>query len=139
MQVCSWSFTGGERILFLLCEVTSEYVGLYVDHHRPVVIESGVCVCPCVVCVRVCVQADRSTIEISEDSLGIASPLKLLHHQPLTKRWIIRFIFSAQCVDCKEYRLVKVTPRKLSCCSFPTVGVNVIPGDVFDWSSAGFL
>lgn len=75
------------------------YVGL-LDHHRSVVIEPA----------GVCVQAVRSTIEISEDSLNITLPLKLLHHQLLTKRWIIRFIFLAQYIDCKEYWLVKVTP-----------------------------
>lgn len=106
-QVCSLNFpyfTGEEVILLPLSDVNSVCVGL--------------CMLACwtitglllLSLLMVCVQAGRSTIEISEDSLNITLPLKLLHHQPLTERWIIRFIFLAQYIDCKEYWLVKVTP-----------------------------
>lgn len=115
-QVCNFHFpyfTAEGVILPPLSDVNSVYVGLWMLACWTI---AGLLLLNLLM---VCVQAGRSTIEISKDSLNITLPLKLLHHQPLTKTWIIRFIFLAQYIDCTEDRLVKVTPLKQTCCSFP--------------------
>lgn len=106
-KVCSSNFlyfTKEEVILLPLSDGNSVCVGLWVFACWTI---TGLLLLSLLL---VCVQAGRYTIEISEDSLNITLPLKLLYHQPLTKRWKIRFIFLVQYIDCKEYWLVKVTP-----------------------------
>ena len=71
-------------------------------------------------------------------------PLKLLHHHPLTKKKMDNkiyffFIFFTVCWM-QRVRVGKNSSIEMQaqCCSVPLVGVNVVWGDEFDWSTGGF-